>query len=55
MNGMSKSPSDDKSHSLGCGKESEPSCQKALGASDREEDGSDGYCDDRASGEDLQG
>ncbi|NWS50087.1 ERIC3 protein, partial [Probosciger aterrimus] len=43
MNGMSKSSSDDKNHNLDYENESKTSSQKALQASDSEEDESDGY------------
>ncbi|KAM8982773.1 uncharacterized protein PRD47_001079, partial [Ara ararauna] len=54
MNGMSKSPSDDKNHNLNYENESKTSSQNALQASDSEEDESDGYSDS-SSEDDEQG
>ncbi|XP_065529091.1 glutamate-rich protein 3 isoform X2 [Lathamus discolor] len=54
MNGMSKSPSDDKTHNLDYENESKTSSQKALQASDSEEDESDGYSNS-SSEDDEQG
>lgn len=54
MNGMSESSSDDKTHNLDYGKESETSSQKALQASGSKKDESGGYSD-RDSEDDRQG
>ncbi|XP_066181619.1 glutamate-rich protein 3 [Sylvia atricapilla] len=54
MNGVSESSSDDKTHNLDYGKESETSSQKVLQASDSMKDESDGYSDGRDSEDDQQ-
>ncbi|KAJ7332586.1 hypothetical protein JRQ81_014766, partial [Phrynocephalus forsythii] len=54
MNGMSKSPSDDEKDNLDRGKRNKNSSQKALRASDSEQDESDGYMESDSEGEDKQ-
>ncbi|XP_008112302.2 glutamate-rich protein 3 isoform X2 [Anolis carolinensis] len=55
MNGMSKSPSDDEKDNLDHERENKISSQKALRASDSEQDESDGYGESDFEGEDKQG
>lgn len=55
MNGMSKSPSDDEKDNLGHERKNKNSSQKALRASDSEQDESDGYVESDSEGEDKQG
>ncbi|XP_078249109.1 glutamate-rich protein 3 isoform X1 [Pogona vitticeps] len=54
MNGMSKSPSDDEKDNLDHERKNKNSSQKALRASDSEQDESDGYVESDSEGEDKQ-